>query len=92
LLGSVLLLLWPVLFWRYPASCRTAWPLLLVLFGQKTLVAYPPTERLPRLKAGLFDPASGEFPARIKARIYSLYAKDYTAMDDLRLVLGYLVR
>jgi O-antigen biosynthesis protein len=92
LLGSLLLLLWPVLFWRYPTSCRTAWPLLLVLIGQKTLVAYPPTERLPRLKAGLFDPAAPKFSARIKTRIYSLYAKDYTAMDDLRLVWGYLAR
>jgi GT2 family glycosyltransferase len=83
--GLVLLLLYPLGVWFYPKSCRNPMHLLQVLLGQKTLVAYPNQNKLPRLKAALLDPAGDLTDSPLRARIHKAYAKDYTALADWRI-------
>jgi GT2 family glycosyltransferase len=82
-----LLLLGLPLFWLYPARLRSPVALFRLLLGQHTLVGYPPHSQLPTLKPALIQLAHTQQHAALQLRIRKSYAKDYTALEDVKILL-----
>lgn len=85
--GLLLIAGWPVFFWAYPWQIRSLGLIATLLTGQRTLIGYPAQTQLPRLKPALIDLAAEESNEALRLRIRKNYAKDYAALDDLRLLL-----
>lgn len=82
----LLLLVWPFLFWIYPWQIRHLGLVFQLLKGKRTLIGYPHQAQLPRLKPALIELASEESNEALRLRIRKNYAKDYAALEDLRLL------
>ncbi|MDP2187526.1 MAG: glycosyltransferase [Sphingobacteriaceae bacterium] len=85
--GMLLLLGLPLFFWLYPAALRRPLALFQLLFGQRTLVGYPPHAQLPKLKPALIDLAAAQMQPALQLRIRKSYVKDYTALEDVKILL-----
>jgi hypothetical protein len=55
--------------------------------GQQTLVGYPPHSQLPTLKPALIQLAHTQQHAALQLRIRKSYVKDYTALEDVKILL-----
>jgi len=86
--GLLLLLALPLFFWLYPGVLRQPLALLQLLVGQRTLVGYPPHSQLPKLKPALLELAAAQQQLALQLRIRKSYVKDYTALDDVKILLG----
>ncbi|MFN3529519.1 MAG: glycosyltransferase [Bacteroidia bacterium] len=82
--GFVLLLLWPIFFWKYPQPIQNPWQIIKLLAGQFTLIGYPAHLQLPTLKPALIALAGNLENPHLQLRMRKNYAKDYTAARDLR--------
>lgn len=94
LVSVVLLVLFP-LFWLLSKRKGSYFSdLFKVLFGKKTWVGYNlsgSSEHLPELKKGVFSPGedSGDsVPEGTISRLNFLYAKNYSAENDLSLIIS----
>jgi GT2 family glycosyltransferase len=85
--GLLLLLGLPIFFWLYPAALRQPLSLFKLLIGKHTLVGYPAHPQLPKLKTALLDLAASQQQAALQLRIRKSYVKDYTALDDVKILL-----
>lgn len=85
--GVLLLLGLPLFFWLYPAGLRQPMALFHLVLGQRTLVGYPPHSQLPRLKPALLQLAQTQQQAALQLRIRKSYVKDYTALEDVKILL-----
>lgn len=85
--GLLLLLGLPLFFWLYPAGLRQPMALFHLVLGQRTLVGYPPHSQLPRLKPALLQLAHSQPQAALQLRIRKSYVKDYTALEDVKILL-----
>jgi len=86
--GLLLLLALPLFFWLYPGVLRQPLALLQLLVGKRTLVGYPPHSQLPKLKPALLELAAAQQQLALQLRIRKSYVKDYTALDDVKILLG----
>lgn len=85
--GLLLLLGLPIFFWLYPAALRQPLSLFRLLIGKQTLVGYPAHPQLPKLKTALLDLATAQQQTALQLRIRKSYVKDYTALDDVKILL-----
>ena len=85
--GLLLLLGLPIFFWLYPAALRQPLSLFRLFIGKQTLVGYPAHPQLPKLKTALLDLATAQQQTALQLRIRKSYVKDYTALDDVKILL-----
>jgi len=88
LLALALLIIWPLFgWWCYPQSLRSIPSLLRVLLGRLTLISFPTTEYLPKMKTGLITIDSGcgggNAWAPVDFRLRSDYCHNYSIWLDL---------
>jgi hypothetical protein len=98
LVSLALLILWPLFgWWFYPRSLRATPSLWRVLVGQLSLISFPQTEYLPKMKAGLISIDSGggggsaggrgsggsHIWAQVDYRLRSDYCRHYSIGLDL---------
>lgn len=82
--SSVLLVLWPLCFWLYPAALRHPKGLWKVLIGKNTLIGYPQHPQLPTLKPATLHIGSHLQQTALQLRMRKAYVKDYAALLDLQ--------
>ncbi len=81
------LLTFPILAWFFKKPILAFSGLWDVLWNKKTFVAYQfPDNRLPKLKAGLLS-VNTNLPEPAAKRADRLYAKEYQAIKDLKIIL-----
>ncbi len=85
--GLLLLLGLPLFFWLYPSSLRQPLALIQLFLGQRTLIGYPPHAQLPKLKPAIINLAASQQQAALQLRIRKSYVKDYTALEDVKILL-----
>jgi GT2 family glycosyltransferase len=88
LVALVLLFFWPLLgWWHYPQTLRSIPSLWGVLAGRLSLISFPHTDHLPKMKAGLISIDSrgggGHIGAPVHYRLRSDYCRHYSIGLDL---------
>ena len=88
LVALALLLLWPLLgWWHYPQTLRSIPSLWRVLAGRLSLISFPHTDQLPKMKAGLISidtgGGGGDAWAQVDYRLRSDYCRHYSIGLDL---------
>jgi len=88
-----LLLLWPVFgWWFYPHSLRSMNSLLRLLIGRCTLISFPESQHLPKMKGGLINIDSGQRGGDVWApvdfRLRFDYCRHYSIGLDLRRLMS----
>lgn len=96
-LGLILLVLSPIVLWFQKNPLGLLRNVALVLFGKKTWVGYAQEQRadqdfhLPKLSKGVLSPLDGMENGNLDAeglvRLNMRYAKDYSALNDLNIVM-----
>ena len=86
----ILFIFSPFLFWSVQNKSSFYQKIFYTLFGQYTFVGYAPQERLPKLKHSLLgvEPIIEDYdiPQDNKEHLEWLYAKDYDARKDVKII------
>lgn len=92
--SALLLLLFPLSFWRYPKPGLALANLWRVLTGRNHLVGYiqPSSKGLPRIKDGILNmlhrvKSSGSMGEEHATRLDQLYARTYSPVLDMEILL-----
>ncbi|MDL2262212.1 glycosyltransferase family 2 protein [Bacteroidales bacterium OttesenSCG-928-I21] len=92
----ILIILSPILIFAIPHRWQFLKNIFSVFLGTKTFVSYTQSrdvdiELLPKLKRGILSPTSGlkkiEISPSLEKRLNIMYAKDYTILQDLTIII-----
>jgi GT2 family glycosyltransferase len=92
----ILLVFSPIIVWGYKKPSQFIVNIWNVIIGRKSIVGYSfedlnQNKNLPKIKAGILTPTEGENQMEnrtLKAKLNLIYARDYSVLTDLQILLS----
>ena len=94
--STLLIVLSPLIAWIYKKPGQFVANIWNVILGRKSIVGYSfealnQNKNLPKIKAGILTPTEGENELEnrtLKAKLNLIYARDYTVLTDLQILMS----